>query len=59
VLGGGLGTASAYRERVEWSVQSRLAYPRLPQLAVVASTLGADGGVVGAALAAAPPTTWP
>ena len=53
VLGGGLGTAPVFRERVERAVQERVAYPRVPPLPVVGSFLGADGGVVGAALLAA------
>jgi glucokinase len=55
VLGGGLGTASAFRERVERELQARVAYPREPPLLVAGSSLGADGGVVGAALLAAGP----
>jgi glucokinase len=53
VVGGGLGTAAAFRERVERALQERVAYPREPPLPVVGSLLGADGGVVGAALLAA------
>jgi glucokinase len=53
VLGGGLGAERAFRERVERAVQERVAYPRVPPLALVGSSLGADGGVVGAALVAA------
>ena len=53
VLGGGLGTAPAFRERVERALQERVAYPRVPPLEVVGSSLGTDGGVVGAALLAA------
>ena len=53
VLGGGLGTAPAFRERVERALQERVAYPREPPLPLVGSLLGADGGVVGAALVAA------
>jgi glucokinase len=53
VVGGGLGTAPAFRERVERALQERVAYPREPPLPLVASSLGADGGVVGAALVAA------
>ena len=54
VLGGGLGSAPAYGERVERACRSLLAYPRTPPLDVVPSRLGADGGVVGAALCAPP-----
>jgi len=53
VLGGGLGTAPAFRERVERALQERVSYPREPPLPVVGSSLGPDGGVVGAALVAA------
>ncbi len=53
VLGGGLGAEPAFRERVERALQERLAYPRTPPLPLVGSSLGADGGVVGAALVAA------
>ena len=53
VLGGGLGTAPAFRERVELALRERLAYPRDPPLPVVGSFLGVDGGAVGAALLAA------
>jgi glucokinase len=52
VLGGGLGTAPAFRKRVESACQSLLAYPRTPPLEVVASRLGQDGGLIGAALVA-------
>jgi glucokinase len=52
VLGGGLGAAPAYRERAARACRSLLAYPRDPPLDVVATRLGADGGVIGAALCA-------
>ena len=52
VLGGGLGAAPAFQERVERACQARLAYPRVPPLPVVASSLGRDGGVIGAGLVA-------
>jgi glucokinase len=52
VLGGGLGAAPNFRARVEQHLRARLAYPRTPPLAVVASSLGADGGLIGAALCA-------
>lgn len=54
VLGGGLGSASAFRERVEVAFRSLLAYPSTPELGVVGSALGPDGGVVGAAVCAMP-----
>ncbi len=53
VIGGGLGTAPVFRMRVEAAVRSLLAYPASPPLAVAASELGADAGIVGAALRAA------
>jgi glucokinase len=53
VLGGGLGAEEAFRARVERAVHERVAYPRTPPLDVVASRLGSDGGLVGAALSAA------
>jgi glucokinase len=53
VIGGGLGTAPGFRERVERALHERVAYPRVPPLPVTGSSLGADGGVVGAALLAA------
>ena len=52
VLGGGLGAEPAFRKRVERALHERLAYPRTPPLPLVGSFLGADGGVVGAALVA-------
>ena len=52
VLGGGLGTEPAFRDLVERRVRARVAYPRTPPLPVVPSRLGADGGLVGAALCA-------
>ncbi len=53
VLGGGLGREPAFRELVASELQARVAYPRTPPLPVVSSRLGADGGLVGAALVAA------
>ena len=50
VLGGGLGSAPTFRERVEDSFRSLVAYPPVPELAGPAV---ADGGIVGAALRAA------
>jgi glucokinase len=52
VLGGGLGAAPSFRDRVERACQSLLAYPRTPALPVVSSQLAPDGGVIGAALVA-------
>lgn len=53
VLGGGLGREPSFRQRVAHAVQARVAYPRTPPVPVVSSTLGLDGGIVGAALVAA------
>jgi glucokinase len=52
VLGGGLGGAPAFRERVARELRERVAYPREPPLPLVGSALADDGGVVGAALVA-------
>jgi glucokinase len=52
VLGGGLGAAPAFRERVAAVVRSLVAYPVPPELEVLGSSLGRDGGIVGAGLAA-------
>jgi glucokinase len=52
VLGGGLGGEPSFRERVADAVLSAVTYPPHPPLEVVGSSLGADGGLVGAALAA-------
>ena len=52
VLGGGLGVEPVFQERVERACRDRLTYPRTPALRVVPSTLGTEGGVVGAALVA-------
>jgi glucokinase len=52
VLGGGLGTEESFRARVEGTLRPLLAYPAVPPLELVASALGADGGVVGAAMCA-------
>jgi glucokinase len=53
VLGGGLGTDPTFRELVEAACRPRLAYPSTPALGVVASALGHDGGIIGAAMRAA------
>jgi glucokinase len=52
VLGGGLGGAPAFRDRVEAAFRPLLAYRVEPELALVASEVP-DGGIVGAALRAA------
>lgn len=54
VLGGGLGAAPTFRERVERALRGRVAYPRTPPLEVIGSRLGTAGGMIGAALRAAP-----
>jgi glucokinase len=51
VLAGGLGRAEAFLAHVR-VVSTLVAYPELARLDVVASTLRADGGIIGAALAA-------
>jgi glucokinase len=50
VIGGGLGGEPSFRERIAAVVRSSVADPSA--LEIVGSSLGADGGVVGAALAA-------
>ena len=57
VLGGGLGANPAYCRRVEQACRSLHAYPRTPPLDVVPTRLGADGGVLGAALCAPVPAS--
>jgi hypothetical protein len=52
VIGGGLGGEPSFRERVAAAVRSSIAYPPAPALEILGSRLGADGGLVGAALAA-------
>jgi glucokinase len=52
VLGGGLGTEPTFAARVEAACHPLLEYPSTPALALVASQLGQDGGIVGAALRA-------
>ncbi len=52
VLGGGLGTDPAFRELVEAACRALLEYVSTPALGVVSSTLGRDGGIVGAAMRA-------
>jgi glucokinase len=51
VFGGGLGRDASFRERVADVVQDAIAYPLDRPLELVGSRLGADGGIVGAALA--------
>ncbi len=52
VLGGGLGGDAGFRARVAHELAGRVAYPAEPPLELVGSKLGADGGIVGAALGA-------
>lgn len=52
VLGGGLGSAARFRDRVEAALRPLLAYPAVPELALVPAAVP-DGGIVGAALRAA------
>ena len=57
VLSGGLGAEETFRTRVERAVRERVAYPHTPPIEVVSSRPGPDGGLVGAALSAAPRTS--
>ena len=50
VLGGGLGCEPAFHARVAATVHPLIAYPRMSPLEIVGSALGADAGIVGAAL---------
>jgi glucokinase len=50
VLGGGLGAEPSFAVRVEAACRSLLEYPGTPPLGVVPSALGADGGIIGAAM---------
>lgn len=50
VVGGGLGGEPSFLERVAAATRPLIAYPSRP-LEIVGSALGADGGVIGAALA--------
>jgi glucokinase len=52
VVGGGLGSAPAFLERVEAAWRPLVEYPAAEPLPLVPSALGGDGGIVGAALAA-------
>lgn len=52
VLGGGLGAEPLFCVRVEAACRALLAYPLSAPLQVVASPLGGDAGVIGAALSA-------
>jgi predicted NBD/HSP70 family sugar kinase len=52
VLGGGVGGNRGFRACVATEVAVRVAYPADPALEIVGSELGADGGIVGAALSA-------
>jgi glucokinase len=55
ILGGGLGRVPVFRMRAAETIAALLAYPTDPRLEVVGSRLGADGGVVGAAVSAVRP----
>jgi len=52
VLGGGLGAAPGFRQHVVDGFLPLLAYPAEPPLDLLGSALGADGGIVGAAMRA-------
>jgi len=51
ILGGGLGSEPAFRSRVEAAFRPLLTYPASPPIELVGPAV-ADGGIVGAALAA-------
>jgi glucokinase len=53
IVGGGLGTAEAFFERVAEATRAGVEYADTQSLPILRSALGADGGVIGAALAAA------
>jgi predicted NBD/HSP70 family sugar kinase len=59
VFGGGLGLHDRYRERVVAALRPAVYDPEARSLPVVPARLGADAGVIGAALAAAPPPARP
>ena len=52
VIGGGLGIAERYRERVVAAARAGIEHEATRQLPIIPATLGAQSGVVGAALAA-------
>jgi glucokinase len=54
IIGGGLGLHGGYRERVVAALRAEVYDPEARQLPVLPAALGADAGVVGAALVAAP-----
>jgi glucokinase len=53
IIGGGLGLHDGYRARVEAALRAEVYDPRARELPVLPAGLGADGPVIGAALAAA------
>jgi predicted NBD/HSP70 family sugar kinase len=55
VFGGGLGLRAAYRDRVVAAMRAGTYDPAARQLPALAAALGADAGIIGAALAAWPP----
>jgi glucokinase len=52
IVGGGLGTAEPFFERVAEATRAGIEYEDTRGLPILRSALGADGGVIGAALAA-------
>jgi glucokinase len=52
IIGGGLGTAGPFFERVAEATRAGVEYEDTRGLPILRSALGADGGVIGAALAA-------
>jgi glucokinase len=54
IFGGGLGLRAPYRDRVVAAMRAGIYDPRARQLPAVRAALGAEAGVIGAALAALP-----
>jgi predicted NBD/HSP70 family sugar kinase len=55
VFGGGLGLRAAYRDRVVTAMRAGIYDPAARELPTLRAALGADAGIIGAALAAWPP----
>jgi len=53
IVGGGLGRSQPFFDRLVEATRAGIEYPDTRELPIVQSALGADGGVVGAALAVA------
>jgi len=54
LIGGGLGLAPAFRDRLLEKTRPLIYAERTRELSIVAAALGRDAGIIGAALAAAP-----